>query len=197
VKISDDIRIIFSPDDNQTDPPPEECQPGFILVGDNWEPVRCTSDWRTCPPGIEADWCADEDERGDFDCGDEGMENDSRCIHGKPDPCYLHPFDPNYATKKPIEPCDENTPPGQLCRDEGDPDTCDPGYVDRGFGCEPVDPEPEPDPPIEDIPDVPEEPEPEPDELDEPDDNGDNDNGDNGESNDSDNSNEGSDTDTG
>jgi hypothetical protein len=35
--------------------------------------------------------------------------------------------------------CDENTPPGTTCRDEGDPDDCEPGYVDRGFGCEPED----------------------------------------------------------
>jgi hypothetical protein len=33
--------------------------------------------------------------------------------------------------------CDENTPPGTVCEDEGDPDDCEPGFVDRGFGCEP------------------------------------------------------------
>jgi hypothetical protein len=32
--------------------------------------------------------------------------------------------------------CDENTQPGTTCYDEGDPDTCEPGFVDRGFGCE-------------------------------------------------------------
>ena len=38
-----------------------------------------------------------------------------------------------------VEPpiCDENTPPGTVCEDEGDPDDCEPGFVDRGFGCEP------------------------------------------------------------
>ena len=75
VKISDDIGIIFPPDDNQTDPdpPPEESEPGYVLVGDNCE----------------------------------------------------------------LKPCDENTPPGQLCNDEGDTGTCEPGYVDKGKGSEP------------------------------------------------------------
>jgi len=27
----------------------------------------------------------------------------------------------------------------ELCSDEGDYDTCDDGYVDRGYGCEPKD----------------------------------------------------------
>lgn len=36
-------------------------------------------------------------------------------------------------------PCDEDTPPEQLCRDEGDPDSCEDSFVDRGFGCEPED----------------------------------------------------------
>jgi hypothetical protein len=47
----------------------------------------CTPDGPECPPcpeGVEAGWCADEDERGDFDCGDEGMENDPRCIDRNP-----------------------------------------------------------------------------------------------------------------
>ena len=34
-------------------------------------------------------------------------------------------------------PCDENTPPGQICRDEGDFDSCDRGFIDSGRGCEP------------------------------------------------------------
>jgi hypothetical protein len=51
------------------------------------EPPICTPDGPECPPcpeGVEAGWCADEDERGDFDCGDEGMENDPRCKDGEP-----------------------------------------------------------------------------------------------------------------
>jgi hypothetical protein len=77
----------------------DDCEPGYIDRGKGCEPrPRCTDDWRTCPPcppGIEGDWCADEDERGDFDCGEEGMQNDPRCINGRPDPCYLYPWDPN------------------------------------------------------------------------------------------------------
>jgi hypothetical protein len=51
------------------------------------DPPICTPDGPECPPcpeGVEAGWCADEDERGDFDCGDEGMENDPRCKDGEP-----------------------------------------------------------------------------------------------------------------
>jgi hypothetical protein len=47
----------------------------------------CTPDGPPCPPcpeGVEAGWCADEDERQDFDCGDEGMEDDPRCKDGEP-----------------------------------------------------------------------------------------------------------------
>jgi hypothetical protein len=50
---------------------------------------------------------------------------------------------------EPVPPiCDENTPPEQTCRDEGDPDDCQPGYVDRGFGCELEEPEPIPEIPF-------------------------------------------------
>jgi hypothetical protein len=42
---------------------------------------------------------------------------------------------PAYCNGEPIETCDENTPPGQLCNDEGDPDDCEDGFVDRGSGC--------------------------------------------------------------
>jgi hypothetical protein len=51
------------------------------------DPPTCTPDSLECPPcpeGVEAGWCADEDERGDFDCGDEGMENDPRCKDREP-----------------------------------------------------------------------------------------------------------------
>jgi hypothetical protein len=36
--------------------------------------------------GVEAGLCEDEDERQDFDCGDEGMENDPRCKDREPVP---------------------------------------------------------------------------------------------------------------
>jgi hypothetical protein len=51
---------------------------------------------------------------------------------------------PNHRECDP-EPCDENTRPGELCRDEGDFDSCDRGYVDSGRGCEPIDCEANPD----------------------------------------------------
>jgi hypothetical protein len=50
-------------------------------------PPVCTPDGPPCPPcpeGVEAGWCADEDELQDFDCGDPDMENDPRCENGEP-----------------------------------------------------------------------------------------------------------------
>ena len=62
--------------------------PGYELGGGvGPEPPVCTPDGPPCPPcpeGVEAGWCADSDERADFDCGDEGMENDPRCKDGEP-----------------------------------------------------------------------------------------------------------------
>jgi hypothetical protein len=62
--------------------------PGYELGGGvGPEPPICTPDGPECPPcpeGVEAGWCADEEEQGDFDCGDEGMENDPRCENGEP-----------------------------------------------------------------------------------------------------------------
>ena len=34
--------------------------------------------------------------------------------------------------------CDETElPEGEVCYDEGDPDDCEPGFINKGFGCEP------------------------------------------------------------
>jgi hypothetical protein len=55
--------------------------------GDPIDPPVCTPDGPPCPPcpeGVEAGWCADEDERRDFDCGDSDMANDPRCKDGEP-----------------------------------------------------------------------------------------------------------------
>jgi len=96
-----------------------------------------------CPEGVEAGWCADSDEILDFDCGDEGMENDPRCLNGDRHPCYPDPKAKEcLEMDNPPPPCDENTPPGQLCRDEGDFDSCEPGFRDSGNGCEPVEQKP-------------------------------------------------------
>jgi micrococcal nuclease len=92
-------------------PEPPECQEGFALGAngrcipicdedtppnmtchdegdptDPPEPPACTYDGPCppCPEGVEAAWCADEDERGDFDCGDPDIENDPRCKDGEP-----------------------------------------------------------------------------------------------------------------
>jgi hypothetical protein len=74
----------------------DDCEEGFIDKGYGCEPIEddgrgeppiCTPDGPECPPcpeGVEAGWCADEDERQDFDCGDEDMENDPRCKGREP-----------------------------------------------------------------------------------------------------------------
>lgn len=108
----------------------DQCEPGYIDRGNGCEPrPPCTDDWRTCPPcspGIEGGWCADEDERGDFDCDDPGMENDPRCIDGEPDPCYLNPWDRNCfgnTEPEPEEPEPEEPEMGEVIPDvpdEGD-----------------------------------------------------------------------------
>jgi hypothetical protein len=67
---------------------------------------------------IDSDYCEGLKERFRDDC--DGFANAKECE--------------DYWNRPPL--CDENTPPGQTCYDEGDPDTCEPGFVDRGFGCE-------------------------------------------------------------
>jgi hypothetical protein len=87
------------------------------------EPPTCTPYGPECPPcpeGVEAGWCADEDERGDFDCGDEGMENDPRCkdrepVNGSEEPEVVVeelPEEEEEETEPPIveeEPVEEET----------------------------------------------------------------------------------------
>jgi hypothetical protein len=68
---------------DENTPPETPC----IDEGDPDDPPICTPDGPPCPPcpeGVEAGWCADEDERRDFDCGDPDMENDPRCENGEP-----------------------------------------------------------------------------------------------------------------
>jgi hypothetical protein len=113
-RVDIDTKIIFKDNTPETDPPsiclpnqrneggrcvPIECPKDFELDAngrcipmdngsiDPIDPPVCTPDGPECPPcpeGVEAGWCADEDERQDFDCGDEGMENDPRCIDRNP-----------------------------------------------------------------------------------------------------------------
>jgi hypothetical protein len=72
----------------------DDCEEGFVDKGFGCVPIEgeseppiCTPDGPECPPcpeGVEAGWCADEDERQDFDCDDPGMENDPRCKDREP-----------------------------------------------------------------------------------------------------------------
>ena len=142
----------------------------------------------------------DSDEYLDFDCGDEGMENDPRCLNGNRHPCY--PF-PNVKEcrdlNKPLPICGSPEAVGAgLCRDEIDDCTDE-------SGCTPITPTPKPEifpddtveyptPEVnEEIPDVPEEDNNDNGNVDNGNDD-DNDNGsvDNGDSGDSDNQDSGS-----
>jgi hypothetical protein len=67
---------------------------------------------------IDSNYCEGLKERFADDC--DGFSSQEECDE--------------YWYTPPI--CAENTPPGTTCIDEGDPDTCEEGYVDRGFGCE-------------------------------------------------------------
>lgn len=69
-----------------------------------------------------------------------------------PDGTYANENTNDECPEPPPPPCDENTPPGQLCRDEGDDITCDGPAIPIGNEC--VLPEPETG---EGIPEVPEE----------------------------------------
>jgi hypothetical protein len=107
------------------------------IVGSPCNPEEFCSDVGSADPTVR-DHC--DDIWTDFDCSDEGMEDDPRCLNGDRHPCYPYKTAPECLALNPSPPppCDLNTPPGQLCRDEGDTDTCDPGFADLGYGCEPV-----------------------------------------------------------
>jgi hypothetical protein len=77
----------------------------------------------------------------DDDCF--GFNNAKECStwhdDGREKFCEEFPNDKRCDKGPELPICDENTPAGQLCRDEGDFDSCDRGYVDSGRGCEPID----------------------------------------------------------
>ncbi|HKI08086.1 MAG TPA: hypothetical protein VKA09_06795 [Nitrososphaeraceae archaeon] len=73
---------------------------------------------------IDSNYCEGLKERFRDDC--EGFKSKEECDE--------------YWNIPPI--CDENTPPGTTCRDEGDLSDCKKGFRDYGFGCEKVKKEP-------------------------------------------------------
>jgi hypothetical protein len=109
----------FDPEDKACDPDENgKCPPGFGMnEGDRCIPIG------KCPDGY-----------GRLDDDESGTCYPKRDIKTCPDGSIRHKFEA--CPEIPI--CDENTPPGVTCRDEGDPHDCEPGFVDRGFGCEPV-----------------------------------------------------------
>jgi hypothetical protein len=87
-------------------PEPEPCEEGFETgAGGQCVPIPCYfgGDWPCppCPEGVEGDRCADRDELLDFDCSDEGMETDPRCLNGDRHPCYPDPTVPECLALSP------------------------------------------------------------------------------------------------
>jgi hypothetical protein len=72
---------------------------------------------------------------GRLDDDETGTCYPKKDIQKCPDGSIRHKFQTCQEVIIPI--CDENTPPGVTCRDEGDFTDCAPGFIDRGFGCEP------------------------------------------------------------
>lgn len=106
--------------------PHGECPSGYGRLDDD-ETGTCykKSDIKTCPDGYIT--------HKNQECPPEYNPVLCKPCSGEACPDVCLPPEPEV----PI--CDEDTPPGTTCRDEGDPDDCEPGYVDRGFGCEPED----------------------------------------------------------
>jgi hypothetical protein len=130
------VEIIFEepgPSPCYFDPTLEECKPIGGRCPDGFgfnEDEQCIPHGE-CPSGYGR---LDDDETGTC-----YKESDIKTC---PDGYITHKNQECPPEYQPIaEPpiCDENTPPGTTCIDEGDPDDCDPGYVDKGFGCEPED----------------------------------------------------------
>jgi hypothetical protein len=148
IKVVTDVRVTFEDDDDN-----DKCSDkvGSAGMGFPYEKkTECEKqEWDQCiedrENGIKwADRCKDLNEGFFDDC--EGYANKEECDEywdriGNPDFCEENPdvvpCNPNDAFPPTPPICDENTPPDTLCRDEGDPDTCDEGFVDKGFGCEP------------------------------------------------------------
>jgi hypothetical protein len=121
------VTIRFS--EVEPDPDPKPCEPGEYCL--------------PCPEGIEDDWCQDRDEYLDFDCSLEGMEDDPRCIGDEPDPCYIHPNDPNCGDWFDPGWCPVECTPEEPLLPISSPPT---EPVDKGYipGIGPIEPEPEP-----------------------------------------------------
>jgi hypothetical protein len=124
VQISDDIRIIFPPDDNQTNATTtEEIIPDPPVEGEQVP----KSDWIP----IVVDWWDDE--------GLHGKTIYYNSVAGE----TREPL-PYSASGLPLchDPIYGSGALGNKCHDELDHDTCEDGFVDKGKGCEPVDNDP-------------------------------------------------------
>jgi hypothetical protein len=118
VKQITDVRIVFEEIEEEDD----DCsnKPGSAKIGfPNEDKTECQlEEWNKCKEKPKRDWdnrCENIHE-GFMDDDCLGLKNQKEC-------------DEAYGI---IPICDENTKPGQLCKDEGDYDTCDEGYIDRG-----------------------------------------------------------------
>ena len=83
---------------------------------------------------IDSNYCEGLKERFRDDC--EGFKNKQEC-----DEWWEKQSRRAYCMENYGMPCCDETQTSSEgeCYDEGDPDDCEPGFVDRGFGCEPED----------------------------------------------------------
>jgi hypothetical protein len=117
VKVKTSIEFVFQ-EDSKCSNNPGSAGMGFPYENVSECEVEGVEDCRK--NNIDSNYCDRLKERFADDC--DGFSSAEECAEYWNNP------------QPPV--CDENTPPGVTCIDEGDPDTCEPGFVDRGFGCE-------------------------------------------------------------
>jgi hypothetical protein len=120
VEVKTDVRIVFEEDeDEDRDGENGECieDSGYLLSKGSY--IDTENNAIVGSPCHPEEFCSDPD---------------------SDDPVVIDHCEDIWSDTDKLPICDENTPPGVTCIDEGDPDDCEPGFVDRGFGCEPEEP---------------------------------------------------------
>lgn len=131
----------FDPNLEECKPENGKCKPGFGFNDDD----QCIPIGK-CPSGYGR---LDDDETGKCypknqikKCPDGSIIHKGEvCTPEEPRICLPSFGPPPMCSEPPQLICDENTPPGVTCIDEGDPDDCEDGFEDRGSGCIPVEEE--------------------------------------------------------
>jgi len=124
--------IIFKEDSNECSNSPGSANMGFPYENVSECEVKGAEDCRKNK--IDSNYCEGLKERFRDDC--EGFKNKQEC-----DEWWEKESKRVYCMENYGMPCcdEANTPSGDTCYDEGDPDDCEPGFIDKGFGCEPED----------------------------------------------------------